>query len=341
MKRTHMLRIGTAMLAAATMTWAQDAQPQDAAPPPVDAQTQAPPPDAQAQNVPPQNTAPQNGPDQGGWRRLGTPTAGQPAPGQYSAPGGQPNYTPPPPPPPVPATLTIAPGTYFSIRTNQPLSSDHNKVGDVFTANLAKPIVVNGVVVAERGQTVAGRVSQVDKGGLLKGSTKLGIELTDVTLADGTQVPIHSALVSISGPGSGPRNAAVIGTTTVAGAVIGGAAGYGTGAAIGAGAGAAAGIIGVLAAKGVPTIIRPEALLTFRMDQPLVVATDHAPQAFRYAGPADYQQPYQPTMVRRPGPYYGAGYVGGYPYYPYYGPYGYPYYGPGIGIGIGFGGRWR
>ncbi len=233
---------------------------------------------------------------------------------------------------------------FFSIRVNQPLSSNHSKVGDVFTASLARPIIVNGVVVAERGQTVAGRVAQVDKGGLLKGSTKLGIELTELTLIDGSQTPVHSQLISIAGPGSGGRNAAVIGTTTVVGAAIGGAAGYGTGAAIGAGAGAAAGILGVLAAKGYPTIIRPEAVLTFRTQEPIVVATDRAPQAFRYAGPGDYNQPMsQPSLMRRPPPYYGAGYYGPYPY-PYYGPYygwGYPYYGPGIGIGFGFGGRWR
>jgi hypothetical protein len=226
------------------------------------------------------------------------------------------------------------------VRVNQVLSSNHSKVGDVFTASLAKPIIVNGVVVAERGQTVAGRVAEVDKGGLLKGSTKLGIELTDLTLADGSQMPVHSQLISIAGPGSGGRNAAIIGSSTVVGAAVGGAVGYGTGAAVGAGAGAAAGILGALATKGYPTVIRPEAMLTFRVDQPIVVATDRAPQAFRYAGPQDYSQPMsQPTMMRRPPPYYGAGYVGGYPYYGSYYGWGYPYYGP--GIGIGFGGRWR
>lgn len=216
-------------------------------------------------------------------------------------------------------------------------------MGDLFTASLAKPIVVNGIVVAERGQTVAGRVADVDKGGLLKGSTKLAIELTELTLADGSQSPIHSQLISISGPGSGGRNAAVIGSTTGVGAVVGGAVGYGSGAAIGAGVGAAAGILGVLAAKGIPTVIRPEAVLTFRTEQPIVVATDRAPQSFRYAGPGDYDQPMSPpSLRRRPPPYYGA--YGPYPYYgPYYG-WGYPYYGPGIGIGFGygrFGGRWR
>ena len=275
-----------------------------------------------------QATAPQ---DQDGWRRLGG------APGQPSGPGQPPPaYREPQPPPPIPATLTLAPGTFFTIRMNQPLSSDHNKVGDLFLASLAKPIIVNGVVVAERGQTVSGRVADVDKGGLLKGNTKLGIELTQITLSDGSQVPVHSQLINISGPGYGGRNAAVVAGTTVTGAAIGGI----VGAAIGAGAGAAVGLLGALATKGYPTIIRPEAVLTFRMDQPIVVATDKAPQAFRYAGPADYEQPRTTTYGPPPRPYYGPGYYPGYyAAYPYYG-YGYPFY-PGIGVGIGFGGRWR
>ena len=245
---------------------------------------------------------------------------------------GAPAYN-PPPPPPMPATLTIAPGTFFTIRVNQPLSSDHNRVGDLFTASLAKPIIVNGIVVAERGQTVAGRVADLEKGGMFKGSTKLAIELTELTLMDGTQLPVHSQLISIAGPGEAGRDVAVVGSTTAVGAIIGAAAGRGTGAAIGAGAGAAAGLIGVLAAKGIPTIIRPEAVLTFRMDQPIMVATDLAPQAFRYAGPGDYEQPVT-TMYQapRPRPYYGPGYYGPYPYYSY----GYPYY-PRVGVGIGFG----
>ena len=315
------IRIGAVMLSAAALVWAQDAPSQTS-----------------------QATTPQ---DQDGWRRLGN------APGQYSAQpySAQPPQTMAPgqppapayqPPPPIPATLTLAPGTFFTIRVNQALSSDHNKVGDLFIASLAKPIIINGVVVAERGQTVSGRVAEVDKGGLLKGNTKLGIELTQLTLIDGSQVPVRSQLINITGPGYGARNGAIVAGTTVTGAAIGGIVGAGQGAAIGAGAGAAVGILGALATKGYPTIIRPEAVLTFRMDQPIVVATDKAPQAFRYAGPGDYEQPRMSTYGPGPAPrpYYGAGYYPGYySPYPYYG-YGYPFY-PGIGVGIGFGGRWR
>jgi hypothetical protein len=106
-------------------------------------------------------------------------------------------------------------------------------------------------------------------------------------------------------------------------------------------AGAAAGIIGVLLTRGKPTYISPEQVLTFRVENPIVISTDRAPQAFRYVGPGDYQAPQaRPYAPRSPAPYYGAGYP---VYGPGYGPYyGYPYYyGPSIGIGFGgfYGGR--
>src|ERR1700676_1667768 len=38
----------------------------------------------------------------------------------------------PPPPYGLPPELTIRPGTFITVRTNQPLSSDRNQEGDVF-----------------------------------------------------------------------------------------------------------------------------------------------------------------------------------------------------------------
>ena len=49
--------------------------------------------------------------------------------------------------------MTLRPGTFVTVRVNQELSSDHNQQGDLFTASLAQPIVVDGIVVAQRGQT--------------------------------------------------------------------------------------------------------------------------------------------------------------------------------------------
>lgn len=228
----------------------------------------------------------------------------------------------------VPAHLTVKPGTYITVRVNQWLSSDRNQTGDAFAASLEQPIVVDGVVVAQRGQTVGGRVSEAEKAGRVQGTSRLGLQLIDLTLVDGQVVPIQTVMVTRNGGTSVGRDAAAVAGTTGLGAAIGAAAGWGRGAAIGAGAGAAAGIVGVLLTRGNPTVIYPESVLTFRIDAPLEIATDHAPEAFRYADANDYQRsgPSGPPAVAgcyncgpapvavRPYPY-----VAPYPYYPYYG----------------------
>ena len=80
------------------------------------------------------------------------------------------------------------------MRVNQVLSSDHNQSGDAFSATLVKPIVVNGVIVADRGQVIQGRVSEAKKAGRVSGTSHLGLELTDLSLVDGSQVPVQNRI---------------------------------------------------------------------------------------------------------------------------------------------------
>jgi len=239
----------------------------------------------------------------------------------------------------VPAHLTVKPGAYVTVRVSQTLSSDHNQQGDTFYATLAEPIIADGVVVAQRGETVSGRVTEAQKAGRVEGTSKLGIELTGLTLVDGQQLPIQSQMINRAGGTSVGRDAGAIAGTTALGAAIGAGADWGRGAAIGAGAGAAAGIIGVLLTRGRPTVIYPESVLTFRINAPVEIATDHAPQAFHFATNRDYGTGGAPSYAQRPPvPGYGAPGYGG-PVAPgYYGPayYPYPYYwGPGLSVYVG------
>jgi hypothetical protein len=222
---------------------------------------------------------------------------------------------------------------------NQTLSSDHNHPGDAFSATLTKPIVVDGVVIAQRGQTLGGRVTDAEKAGRVEGTSRLGIQLTDLTLVDGQQIPIQSQLASRTGGTSVGRDAGAVAGTTGLGAAIGAAAGWGKGAAIGAGAGAAAGVIGVLLTRGRPSVIYPESVLTFRVEAPVTISTTRAPQAFHYVEPGDYDQPqdHQAPMYAQAPPIapcagYGCGapppYYWGPAYYPYWGPSFYFYRGP-------------
>jgi hypothetical protein len=244
--------------------------------------------------------------------------AQNPGNSSYSAPANQPDMQ-------VPRTFTLPAGTLITVRTSQELSSDQNRPGDSFSAELTQPLVLGGWVVARRGQTVLGRIETSQKAGRVKGLSKLALDLTTLVLVDGQQFSIQTQLVEGSGGTSHGRDVAAVGTTTSLGAIIGAAAeGGGEGAGIGAAIGAGAGIVGVLLTRGRPTVIPAETLLTFQLQQPLTFSTVGSEQAYQPVTQADYSSP-QPKLQRRvdhiatppPPPYY-------YPAYPPWGYYAYP-----------------
>jgi hypothetical protein len=230
----------------------------------------------------------------------------------------------------LPGSLTIPAGTILLIRTNDFLSSDRNQIGDLFTAVLDQPIVVNGWVVARRGQTVVGKVKTAQKAGRIKGTSQLGLELTDLTVVEGTQAPILTELWRGEGGTSHGQDAATIAGTTGFGALIGAAADWGRGAAIGAGVGAAAGIGAVLLTRGRPTEIEPETPLSFRLVDPVTIDTTRSQQAFQPVTQQDFSggrgEHHRPHLAAYPGPYGPCGYYGCYGYPAYFGYYG-GYYG--------------
>src|SRR5271168_991611 len=237
------------------------------------------------------------------------------------APAPQDQQQAPPPPAPrarpanLPDALTIPAGTVIQVRTSDWLSSDRNKTGDEFIATLAQPIVVDGWVVMRRNQNIIGHVTDATRAGRVKGVSKLQLDLSQLTLVDGQLVPVQTTLLNASAGTSNGRDAAAIGITTGTGAAIGAAAAGGPGAAIGAGAGFVASVAGVLLTRGKPTIIPPEDLLTFRLENPVTISTARSDMAFRPVTAQDYSQPTRnvgrPRSMR--------------PYPPPYGYYAYPY----------------
>ena len=262
--------------------------------------------------------------DRGGWHRFDEPNAlAHPA---------------------LPLELTLPAGTWINIRVDQPLSSDHNRQGDAWTATLTQPVIVNGRVVAQRGQTVGGVVAEAQKAGRAKGTSRLGLDLNELTLADGRQIPVKSRLMEFRAGTSYGRDAVGIGTTVATGAAIGAAVNGGVGAGVGAAAGVVASTIGVLLTRGKPTVIYPETTLTFRLEAPFtfMVENEASLRAFAPVQMDDYhQQPGLRTRATPPPPMPGyPSYYAPYPYYYspyYYSPY---YYGPGVGLYFGTGWGW-
>ncbi len=299
---------------------------------------------AWAQNPQNQSTPPDEPAPAGQSTQQPVDAAPQPDQGPQGAPAQ--------PAPSVPETLALPAGTLIPVRIDQWLSSDRNHPGDTFSAVLDQPLVVHGWVVARRGQTVIGQVDVAQKASQGNGVSQLGIEITELTLVDGEQLPVttqmQQAAPSPRVPGSAERNVATVGTTTVIGTIVGVAVGGGQGAAIGAGLGATAGIAAVLHARGQPTVVAPETLLSFRLQSPVEISTERGQVAFQPVTQADYkdQDAYaNRPRLRRPG--YGPGYPPPY-YYGYCGPWGWdcypgPYWGWGAGVWVGpqFGGFGR
>src|SRR5207244_4496446 len=75
---------------------------------------------------------------------------------------------------------TVPASTAVTVTLLDTVSTDASKEGDKFKATLAEPIVVNGKVVAEKGDKVNGTVKTVEEPGRVKGRARLELVLNDI-----------------------------------------------------------------------------------------------------------------------------------------------------------------
>lgn len=167
-----------------------------------------------------------------------------------------------------PAPVVVPASTALTVRLNQAVGSKISNAGQSFTATLANPVNVNGVVAIPRGANVEGTVVDAKPLGRFKGGAQLRIALTSITV-NGSPYQIHTAAVSRVEKGKGKRTAVMIGGGAGAGALLGGLLGGGKGAAIGAAAGAGAGTAGTAFTGNKDIVIPAESAVTFRLTQPL------------------------------------------------------------------------
>lgn len=187
------------------------------------------------------------------------------------ASGPVPQSQPSLPPAREPHRVTIPAGFLITVRLAQPVSSARNSPGDTFLATLDEPLVVDGFVIAEKGAKVEGEITEVDKGGRVKGRASITLRLTRLHTSDGQVIAIHTDPFEKVAPSSTKRDAAKIAVGAAIGAAIGAIADGGKGAAIGAAAGGGAGTGAVMATRGEPASLPVESRLTFRLRSPVSI----------------------------------------------------------------------
>ena len=151
------------------------------------------------------------------------------------------------------------------------VDSSKNHVGDIFHATLETDLNVDGRVVARKGTDVYGRLATAEKAGNFSGKSELQLELTRLVV-DGHDYPLVSSDYNVQGKGRGGDTAKKVGGGAVLGAIIGGIAGGGKGAAIGAAAGGGAGAGVQIITHGEQVKVPSEALLEFRLQQPVTLS---------------------------------------------------------------------
>jgi hypothetical protein len=149
----------------------------------------------------------------------------------------------------------VAAGTEVLATLDQKLSTKTSHVGDNFTATVQQNVNdANGTVVIPAGSKVNGQVVESEKGKTLpelRGKGKLNMMFSNISLPNGSTVPIQATLLSVHSTGasagkegevsggiSGKQTAKDVGIAAGAGAVLGLLFGHAIkGLAIGAAAG--------------------------------------------------------------------------------------------------------
>jgi hypothetical protein len=175
------------------------------------------------------------------------------------------------PAPPPPRKVTLEAGTLISARLSETLDSAKMQSGDEFQATLDAPLVVEGLVIAERGAKLTGKVLEAQQAGRVKGLSAITVELAQLTTSDGQKVKVQTETFRKEAEKTTKKDATKVGIGAGIGAAIGAIAGGGKGAAIGAGVGGATGTGVVLATKGDSAVIPVETKIDFRLSAPVTV----------------------------------------------------------------------
>jgi type IV secretory pathway VirB10-like protein len=178
---------------------------------------------------------------------------------------------PPPPPAPEFVDLTVPSDAVLGLQIERTVSSELARVEDRVDARVTRDVRVSDRVAIPAGSTVRGSVTEVDRGGRMKGKARLAIKFHTIVLADGTQLPLKTDAVVREGQSPGGESAAKVGGAAIGGAILGAILGGGKGAAIGGAVGAGAGTAAAMSNDRNPATLTAGTTVTVRVQAPVTV----------------------------------------------------------------------
>lgn len=192
---------------------------------------------------------------------------------QPSAPEYKDSEPPAPPPPPAVeyVDLTVPSDAVLGLQIERTVSSELARVEDRVEARVTRDVRVTDRVAIPAGSTVRGSVTDVDRGGRVKGRSRLAIRFHTIVLADGTELALKTDPVVREGQSPGGESAAKVGGAAIGGAILGAILGGGKGAAIGGAVGAAGGTAAAMSNERNPATLSAGTTVTVRIQAPMTV----------------------------------------------------------------------
>lgn len=94
---------------------------------------------------------------------------------------------------------SVPAGTAFHCRLTSTLSTKLNYQGDLFTATISEPLLVNGREVIPVGATLEGRISWMTRPGRVRGVGEMRLSPERITLPEGRSFAVSALLLSAYG----------------------------------------------------------------------------------------------------------------------------------------------
>jgi hypothetical protein len=166
--------------------------------------------------------------------------------------------------------VRIPAGTLLPLTLTSAVASDTSAVEDAVTAELTRPITIDGREVLPAGARLTGVVTQADASGRVKGRATIAFRFLSLRAGD-QEYEVQTATVSHLAAATRGEDAAKIAIGAGAGAIIGGVLGGKDGAATGAAVGGSAGTGVVLSTNGKEVRLGPGVEVTTELTAPVTV----------------------------------------------------------------------
>ena len=179
---------------------------------------------------------------------------------------------PEPPPAPQYVELTVPRDAVLGLQIERTVSSENARTEDRVTARVTRDVRVGNRIAIPAGSLVTGSVLDVDRGGRVRGRSRLSIRFHTLTLSDGTDITLRTDPVIREGQSASGESAAKVGGAAIGGAILGAILGGQRGAAVGAGIGAAGGTAAAMTNTPDAARLSAGTTITLRMQEQLIVS---------------------------------------------------------------------